>query len=152
MKRECGGCTVCCTVMGVAEIQKAEYQPCQHAVAGKGCAVYEARPCASCGAFKCIWLAENERPEHVHELLKDKERPDQCGVLVTPSKNAKLAVLVLRESTPGSFEGWHGQQLIKRLSRKHLLALAHQDGRRTFLGPPFLVRQMMQLVERGMKP
>jgi hypothetical protein len=68
--RECGGCTACCTVMAVSELQKGMYQTCSH-VGNQGCGIYPDRP-RSCHSWSCQWrLGEIDGP-----------RPDQAGVIV----------------------------------------------------------------------
>jgi hypothetical protein len=68
--RECGGCTACCSVMAVPELQKGMYRACFH-VGGHGCAIYSDRP-RSCRSWSCQWrLGEIEGA-----------RPDESGILV----------------------------------------------------------------------
>lgn len=75
----CGSCNVCCTVMGVDEIDKAPGDKCVH-LCGKGCSIYQFRP-QSCRAFECLWLQmqASEKP------LPKNMRPDRCGVMFVPS-------------------------------------------------------------------
>jgi hypothetical protein len=66
--RRCGTCTMCCKVMGVAEIAKPLDQWCPHCARGKGCKIYDTRP-GECRAFLCGWLTWAElgpewKPEH----------------------------------------------------------------------------------------
>lgn len=73
--RECGGCTVCCTVLPIEtpELRKVPGVTCQHCVRG-GCAIYEAR-FPICRTYFCGW----------HSLpLGPEWRPDQSGVLISP--------------------------------------------------------------------
>lgn len=74
MKRECGSCTACCTLMWVEELEKPERVPCPHLCA-KGCGIYETRP-GSCGAFLCLWLWDEQG------LLREDDRPDKSGVML----------------------------------------------------------------------
>ena len=41
--RQCGGCTLCCTVAGVNELKKPPMVACRH-LAGKGCGIYASQP------------------------------------------------------------------------------------------------------------
>lgn len=69
----CGGCTLCCKVLGVTELEKPKGIWCRHAQKGSGCQVYADRP-HSCRMFTCEWLTSNLDPEY---------RPDRIhGVLV----------------------------------------------------------------------
>lgn len=77
MARTCGDCSLCCRLMGIAELNKPVNQWCPHcAVLDKpsraGCKIYESRP-PSCAGFQCMWLME--------ENIPDSLRPDKCGVL-----------------------------------------------------------------------
>ena len=93
VKRQCGECTACCTLLGVPELEKARYSPCEHDT-GKNCNIYEARP-HSCRVFKCIWL---------QGLIPINERPDKIGIVwsVTVPKPGKPQYPVAMEVTEGA--------------------------------------------------
>ncbi len=67
-QRACNGCTACGEVVGVEELKKPYYQPCQHRN-GQGCGSYSSRP-QSCREFYCLYSDG-----------LNVGRPDQCGVL-----------------------------------------------------------------------
>jgi hypothetical protein len=73
--RECGGCTVCCTVLAIdqPELQKAPGEPCVHCTSGCGCAIYQTRPriCRTwfCGWRNLPWMGEALRPDRSHILV-----------------------------------------------------------------------------------
>lgn len=71
--RECGDCTVCCTVMAIdkPEIQKEAGVTCRHCVGG--CTIYATRP-PLCRQYYCGW---RQLP-----ILDDSWRPDRSGVYV----------------------------------------------------------------------
>jgi hypothetical protein len=71
--RECGACTVCCTVPTInkPEIQKLSGATCRHCT-GAGCAVYETRP-PICRSYYCAWRTV--------EIFDDSWRPDKSGVM-----------------------------------------------------------------------
>lgn len=66
MERECGGCTVCCYIGGVPELNKSAYSHCCHEN-GK-CTIYNSykRPLI-CNNFQCSWLrgigTQEDRPD-----------------------------------------------------------------------------------------
>jgi hypothetical protein len=65
-RRECGPCTACCTILGVAELHKPVYVTCQH-VCEQGCSIYNARP-QTCRDWSCDWKngfvpGEDRRPD-----------------------------------------------------------------------------------------
>jgi hypothetical protein len=72
--RDCGGCTVCCTVMAIdkPEIQKEAGATCRHCT-NAGCAIYAARP-SLCRDYHCGW---RQLP-----ILDESWRPDRSGVFV----------------------------------------------------------------------
>jgi len=78
--RECGECTVCCTVAPVrtATLVKAPNTACPHCVAG-GCGIYETRP-VECRESFCGWRARPELDAHW--------RPDICGVMILAEHDA----------------------------------------------------------------
>jgi hypothetical protein len=73
-RNECGGCTMCCKLVGVAEIDKPEGKWCPHCALGKGCKIYDTRP-PTCEGWDCMWLLGvfGARPDL---------RPDKCKVVV----------------------------------------------------------------------
>lgn len=86
LQRECGGCTACCIVKEVEEIDKMPGEPCEYQN-DFGCAIYKNRP-PSCKTYACFWLTG---------ILKDFQyRPDQCGVVVdfapSISQQGKLGI------------------------------------------------------------
>lgn len=61
--RSCEGCTLCCKIFGIPELEKPRHEWCAHCEIGKGCRIYETRP-ASCREFVCGWLIDGTVPEH----------------------------------------------------------------------------------------
>lgn len=59
--RSCNGCTMCCRLLEVTELQKPRNRQCTHCAAGGGCTIYDTRP-AACREFSCLWLLE-QTPE-----------------------------------------------------------------------------------------
>ena len=53
--RECGGCTLCCKVLRIAELQKPQGKWCPHCEVGHSCRIYEDRP-GECRTFFCGYL------------------------------------------------------------------------------------------------
>ena len=56
-EKSCGDCTLCCKLMGVAELDKPQNVWCRHLVMGKGCGIYETRP-EACRGFYCRWMED----------------------------------------------------------------------------------------------
>jgi hypothetical protein len=78
--KTCGGCTTCCEVVSVKEIDLPPFTRCRHLnapfeAAGPGCKIYPNRP-YSCRAWSCVWITDPGLP--------DELRPDRCGVVIDP--------------------------------------------------------------------
>lgn len=52
--RECSGCTMCCKLPELKELQKPRDTWCAHCAIGKGCTIYSERP-QGCITFECMW-------------------------------------------------------------------------------------------------
>lgn len=139
MKRTCGGCTACCTVMGVAELDKPAWQPCAHECA-EGCAVYTTRP-QSCAEYSCLWLLDPQN------LFRNMERPDRVGVVLDISDQdspvtehlGQQAVLA-REVRSGAFDESAAKAMLDRLEKRVVVVRLTPDGVRRLRGPERLVR------------
>lgn len=70
--RTCGGCTMCCKLLGIPELKKMPGTWCSHCHIGTGCRIYEERP-QSCRDFMCMWLQGN---------APDGARPDRSKVVL----------------------------------------------------------------------
>lgn len=73
MKRTCGECTLCCTLVPVQEIGKLPFTRCEH-LCDSGCSIYSKRP-QSCQLWSCAWLL-------THTLIA--ERPDRSHYVINP--------------------------------------------------------------------
>jgi Fe-S-cluster containining protein len=96
--RQCGGCTRCCTALGIDSpgLRKDRGVPCRHLAAGGGCGIYGDRP-AVCREYLCLWRVAEELPEEA--------RPDRCGVLFAYGRNraheALCAYAIVASATRG---------------------------------------------------
>ncbi len=68
--RDCGACTVCCSVLEIPTLQKPPRKTCPN-VCFKGCSIYEERP-GECRTFQCIWSEGITGPG---------QRPDKSGIM-----------------------------------------------------------------------
>ena len=60
--KTCGSCTLCCKVVGVAELKKPGDVWCGHCNKAKGCKIYDTRP-QECRTFYCLFLLGADFPE-----------------------------------------------------------------------------------------
>lgn len=72
-KRDCGGCTKCCTHMGVSDLNKPPNAQCEYERPGEGCGCYGSHP-LECKVYACLWKMGWGDEE--------KDRPDRSGVLL----------------------------------------------------------------------
>ena len=69
--RDCGGCSLCCTVMNVPEVGAGAGEDCEHQCEA-GCGIYKKRP-QVCRDRVCSWLLG---------CGPDAARPDRSGVII----------------------------------------------------------------------
>jgi hypothetical protein len=89
--RICGSCTMCCTVVGVEELNKPAGVTCSHVVAGKGCAIRDQRP-RSCRQFFCGWRLD----PNIDSLWK----PDISGFVLTISLRYGAMLVMVDPTRP----------------------------------------------------
>ena len=91
-ENKCGGCTMCCKLPAVVEVQKPAMKWCKHCEIGKGCGIYETRP-LTCSTFKCYWLVTQEG----NNTMPLRLRPDKTKAVISPTTSGNtVAVLVDR--------------------------------------------------------
>lgn len=61
--RSCEGCTLCCKLLRIRELDKPPGVWCQHCSIGVGCTIYDQRPSA-CERFFCAYRLSPELDEH----------------------------------------------------------------------------------------
>jgi hypothetical protein len=92
--RGCGGCTLCCKLLPVAEIAKPAATWCPHCELGMGCGIYLDRP-HGCRIFYCGWLVNGNVGPHW------RPRDSRMVIDFQPLKN-RMVVHV----DPGRPDGW----------------------------------------------
>jgi hypothetical protein len=117
-ERRCGDCSACCTLLGVAALNKPENARCKHQREPGGCDVYDVRP-EGCRNYRCLWhrLPGGDPAEFI-------TRPDVLGVMldqviVGAGSPAETAFFVAWEVEPGSFERARGfvAQVVRKQGR-----------------------------------
>jgi hypothetical protein len=91
-ERQCGGCTMCCKLLAVVELEKPAGKWCQHCSKGVGCQVYHVRP-ETCQQFDCLWLIG---------AAPDQCRPDKSKCVLSTTGEGQLQVHV----DPGTPDAW----------------------------------------------
>lgn len=83
--RACAGCTLCCDLMAIKELQKPSRKLCKHCVVGQGCSIYVERP-DSCRDWSCGYLSLPDLGEHWH--------PSKCGMVIHLALGANAGKLL----------------------------------------------------------
>lgn len=109
-KRACDGCTMCCKMLAIPELQKPMGVWCPHVVKGRGCSIYDDRP-HPCRAFECLWLTTD---------MPDYWKPDRSKMVVAGDETGTLVSVIV---DPGYPDVWKKQPYysdIKAWARKML--------------------------------
>jgi hypothetical protein len=107
-KRECGACTACCTVMGVSELKKKNYQRCCYLT--ERCSIYAARP-AGCRDWSCNWLLGILEGD-------ERRRPDNFGLMFTNELKGDKVILTAYEVWEGASKQPKARFLLDKLQEK----------------------------------
>lgn len=91
----CGECRACCTVLGVAALEKDENTTCKHECAA-GCAIYKSRP-QECSVYECFY-------HRSHPNFSDNFRPDKLGVIIEINESGGHKAIFAREIEKGNYE------------------------------------------------
>ncbi|HEY7608991.1 MAG TPA: hypothetical protein VIF14_07145 [Alphaproteobacteria bacterium] len=136
--RSCAGCTMCCRIFGIPELEKPRHQWCSHCDIGVGCKIYDQRP-ASCREFVCGYLVDGGVPEHW--------KPSKSRMVLTSEDNGRRLVIHVDTSRPDAWRKAPFHAEIKRMavaaarSRGQVIvwqgknAIAVLPDREKFLGP-----------------
>ena len=140
--RKCNGCTVCCTVFGVDELDKQPWTDCEHRCE-EGCGIYESRP-KLCKTFYCLWQTGLGDMEH---------RPDHLKVVFAATNGILRATgqreIQAYEAEPGAFDTAPFLILVQRLRRNGALIIGHvydSPNEKRLMGNPAKVAQAKKIL------
>jgi hypothetical protein len=140
--RQCGGCSECCEVMGVRELEKPPLTKCKNQC-DTGCTIYDSRP-ATCREWTCSWVRDDE-------FLSDRDRPNEGGLLFVHRSYVDLLngtmidgsiapLLKCHEVTPGALDRPRSQSVLDRLNKKGYTIIVYKyqepDGGRAMFRLP----------------
>lgn len=142
--RTCGDCSLCCKVMGIAEIAKPPGPWCQHIRRGAGCAIYDGRP-MSCRSYYCDWmmsrgLGPEWKPDKARFALYKTDNNNRLTAHVDPGYPTAWK----REPYYRNFKDWALQGLLRRpqilivdimIGDKTTLVLPDRDVELGVIGP-----------------
>jgi hypothetical protein len=95
----CDGCTACCKVMEIRELNKPGNTWCQHCKIGVGCGIYDTRP-ESCRVYECVWL----QSQRGGKPLALELRPDRSRVVIGVANQGEDFVLYVSPDRPDAWK------------------------------------------------
>lgn len=110
-ERQCGTCTLCCKVMGIAELQKPAGHWCPHCLPGKGCGAYEARP-YECREFRCSWLADPR--------IGEEWKPEKSKIVLLMQGARNITKAYVDPATPGAWRKAPYYDTLRRIMHETL--------------------------------
>jgi len=109
----CDGCTICCKIMKVRELEKTANTWCQHCKIGAGCDIYDTRP-ESCRVYECLWL----KTQAMDKPMAPSLRPDRSRVVVGTLNEGTEAVLYVGADRPDAWQRPDCRTFIGELQRR----------------------------------
>lgn len=82
--RSCAGCTLCCKLLSISELNKPQQLWCEHCTIGRGCKIYDSKP-SECSTFYCMYL--------VDARLDDAWKPSNCNFVMSFETHANRFVI-----------------------------------------------------------
>lgn len=109
----CDGCTACCKVMKIRELNKPAHTWCQHCKIGVGCGSYDTRP-ESCRVYECIWL----QTQRMDKPIAFELRPDKSRVVIGTTNQGEEIVLYVSPDRPDAWKRGGFEKLVDELLSK----------------------------------
>jgi hypothetical protein len=81
--------------MGIVELDKPRNVWCDHAMPGRGCAIYEQRP-DSCRVFSCLWLLD--------EALGEHWKPEKSKLVIVPDGDTGATRVYVDAAAPDAWK------------------------------------------------
>ena len=95
----CDGCTACCKILKIRELDKPANTWCRHCEIGVGCAIYDTRP-ESCRVYECVWL----QSQRGGKPLPLELRPDTSRVVIGVTNHGDDLVLYVSPDRPDAWK------------------------------------------------
>lgn len=93
-RRQCGECSLCCTVMAVDEIKKPENVKCNLLTPMGKCSVHHTGKPASCAEYQCLWLA-GAMPEEL--------KPNRSRIVADTDNSGQIVVFHVHPRDRGAW-------------------------------------------------
>lgn len=155
--RDCDGCTLCCKVMNVPQLEAPAGTWCRHCDAAKGCAIHATRP-QVCRDFFCMYITNKN--------LGPEWKPSACKFVISHEANGnRLAIHVdterpdawQREPFLTTFRAWseagirHGGQVVVFVARHAYVILPDSVVDLGDVAPDDLILTAMTRTPQGIK-
>ena len=157
LERHCDGCTLCCKVMAIVELEKPGGQWCPHCDAGKGCKIYVERP-PSCRQFNCGYLMnKNLGPEWKPSEAKFVISDDAGGSRISIHADTQRPDAWRREPFLSTFHAWaeagvrHGGQVVVFIARHVFVILPDRIVDLGEVAPDELILTAMTRTPQGVR-
>jgi uncharacterized protein len=95
----CDGCTACCKILKIRELDKPGNTWCRHCNIGVGCGIYDTRP-ESCRVYECVWL----QSQRGGKPLPLELRPDISRVVIGVTNHGDDLVLYVSPDRPDAWK------------------------------------------------
>ena len=118
-RNRCGGCSMCCKIVGVTELAKPPNKWCEFCAVGSGCRIYQDRP-RSCAAFECFWFS--------NAWISDELRPDRCKVVFDRMQEANAVLAMVDPGRPDAWKAKPVERFIKDLVERFKIAVVVMHG------------------------
>jgi hypothetical protein len=103
--RSCAGCSLCCSLLSVAELEKPPLVPCGNCLVGSGCRIYPQRP-TECRQFYCGYLLRAD--------LDSRWKPSRSGLVVAFDEPPYAVAIHVDPATP---DAWHIEPYFTQIHR-----------------------------------
>ena len=109
----CDGCTACCKVLKIRELNKPGNRWCQHCTIGRGCTIYGTRP-ESCRVYECLWLKTQRMDKPISPAL----RPDKSRVVIGTTNQGEDIVLYVSPDRPDAWKSGEFGRFVAEMKSK----------------------------------
>ena len=103
--RSCAGCSLCCTLLSVAELDKPPLVPCGNCSANRGCRIYLQRP-TECRQFYCGYLLRTD--------LDSRWKPSRSRLVVAFDEQFRDVAIHVDPATPNA---WRKEPYFSQIHR-----------------------------------
>src|SRR5262245_34833929 len=122
--KSCGGCTLCCKLEKIPQLDKPRWVLCQFCVEGQGCTIYEDRP-KPCRTLICGWLSSDKMTEEM--------RPDRAHLYIARIDD-ETANIMVDPDHPDAWKNGAGKDVVEHVRTTGRHAIVVVGNQVTFLG------------------